>query len=75
MVSDRFGFGSVQFRISGQNRFNFFSRRFGSGFGSFGSGQLDRVTFSRSNLSSFSTFDFRISVESKDSLNKFGFLI
>ena len=32
-VSCWFGFGSVQFRISGRNRFNSFSRRFGSGFG------------------------------------------
>ena len=48
MILDRFGLGSVQFRISGQNRFNFFLCLFGSGFGSFGSGQLDRVTFARS---------------------------
>jgi len=48
VVLDRFGFRSDQFRISGQNRFNFFSCRFGSGFGSFGSGQLDWVTFAKS---------------------------
>ena len=54
MVLDRFGLG--QFWISGQNRFNFFSCRFGSGFGSFGSGQLDRVTFARSTLLALFSF-------------------
>ena len=43
-VSDRFGFGSVQFWISGRNRFNSFSCRFGLGsdrsVGSFGSGHF-----------------------------------
>jgi len=53
MVLDRFGFGSGQFRISSRNRFNFFSCRFGSGFGSFGSGQLDRITFARSPFNGF----------------------
>ena len=42
-VSDRFDFGSVQFRILGRNRFNSFSCRFGS----FGSGYSVRVTFAR----------------------------
>ena len=48
-VLGRFGFGSFQFRISGRNRFNSFSCRFGSGLGSFGSGRSVQVTFARSN--------------------------
>ena len=47
-VSGRFGFGSVQFRISDRNWFNSFSRRFGSDFELFGSGRLVRVIFIRS---------------------------
>jgi len=47
-VWGRFGFGSVQFRISDRNRSNSFSCRFGSGFGLFGSGRSIRVTFARS---------------------------
>ena len=42
-VSDQFGFGSVQFRISGQNRFNSFSCWFGSGFELFGSSHFCQV--------------------------------
>jgi len=43
IVSGGFGFGSVQFRISGQNQFNSFSCRFGSAFRSFGSGHFRQV--------------------------------
>ena len=42
-VLSRFGFGSVQFRISGQNQFNSFSCRFGFGFWSFDSGHFCQV--------------------------------
>ena len=42
-VLDRFGFGSVQFQISGRNRFNSFSCRFGSSFGSFDLGHFFQV--------------------------------
>jgi len=42
-VSDRFGFGSVQFQISVRNRLISFSCRFRSNFGSFGSGHFCQV--------------------------------
>ena len=47
-VSGRFGFGSVQFRILGQNRLNSFSYQFGSDFRLFSPGHSVRVTFARS---------------------------
>ena len=48
IVSDRFGFRSVQFQILGRNQFNSFSCRFGSGFGLFGSSRSVWITFAMS---------------------------
>lgn len=47
MVSSQFSFRSVQFQVSGQERFNSFRYRFGSNFGLFGLGHSDWVSFSK----------------------------